>query len=167
MWQHLPKELTKLVLDKYLQGCNKQKSIRNLVNNVFDTIKAKHSLDNDVRVDFSILVKRGEHVYKRVECLLLYNCLFITHVFQQPSRVSLFECNTTQYMFGTYNDTSAQSASSSLYDMIVALYDTITIERYEKPKCLMYITRTNTTEYLSLPPCPDVYIDRINELVIV
>jgi hypothetical protein len=151
MWEKLPKELSRLILEKHLQNCHKQKAIKLLVKHVFNNIQ-DHK--DDKKISFSINTIKAPYYWNNIECLFQFNCIYIIEKHRKQSDIVLAEYNTKEFVFGLYSEQNITKANKILIELIIKLFDSAIENKSDKPTCYMHL---DVLTPLSLPFCDDLY----------
>lgn len=160
IWKSLPYELSRLVIDKYIQNCHKLKAIKLLVKHVLDTMQEQHrqlkirDTSYRERISFSISTIKDTRYWNNIECLLHFDCVFIKEKHKKPSDIVLSEYTTTEFIFGFFNEKTKVQAHDMLYKLLIKLFDSASENKFNKPFCNMSI---DILTPLSLPACNDLY----------
>ncbi len=157
MWNELPSDLSRRILDVYLQNCYKQKSVQILAEHVVNEILAKNDKTN-IKILFTLHAKKNnDNSYLQVGCLLQYGRIYVEEKHGHPSSICLFEHKNTEYVFDPLNEEIPEKVYKLLYELIIKLYDNASHFKYQKAICSMSITDNNSITLLNLPSCPDLY----------
>jgi len=157
MWEKLPRNVVRNIIEMLLKDCNKLKAIRYLSRNVLNIIQSEY-IKHGEKIDcsFTIYTKNATNTAE-VKCKLRFNCLSVSEIQHKPSNMAEIEYHTIEYVIGIFTNENKNKAIILLDKLITRLFDLAISYNFEKPTCFMNNVLNGDVHFLKLAHCNELY----------
>lgn len=157
MWEKLPRNIVRHILEIILQDCKKVKAVKCLSRNVLDAIQSEYNKYGEkIDCSFSIYTKNNINTLE-VKCKLRFNCLYVSEIQHKQSDIVEEEYHTIEYIVGIFSDKNKNKAIILMDKLIIKLFDLAMTNNFEKPTCFMNNVINGNITFIKLKSYNELY----------